>query len=604
MKCLYYILRVTNMILAIMLILVVIYVFLYKNLLVKLNLQFFKEIKQLKLPLTEIVTVCYLLFFGITSLVYDTKCNFNSRIYCGWMRDTIGRGFFHFYCAISLWTMKNKCFPYYDSSFAKMSLDYLGWLYCAFGGIEILCSPCFSREKMEELFYKPFHSNIDCYNKSGNEIVAQRIEPFFSYFKQSVDKFSDIYCETIEKFPMAKDKNQAQDEKEQTEIFKLNNSDITIDKSSSIDYEDKRHNIQDISNEIIMSQDKMVSQKLNLSLEKDESNLNSSIYEQKNAVLDNMNKLDNFKPRENFNNSQVDVSNNQSLEKAENFVNRPETIKEHNCVKDQDTCIDDTIEQNLSADDDQKNYYVRLINDLGLEKILEEAISNELIKPIENGITMNDSHIDENHKYKIIMKEKKINKINHHEIYHEITMKYTPEEFSTFQAFVGANDRKKYDDLNETKQVLYRIEINSIVYTFQRFTTKKVMIIKGKETVFVHAFKRLSEKTVMEVAVSYDDKKYPVTKNFDRMFIIKAYYLYSKLDNLKLFDEANQKTVEQECWKMNHYAFVDPKVKMPLKLIKKILSSFYKNWYTNIFGVMDEYLIRNEGDMRKIVEDY
>jgi len=182
-------------------------------------------------------------------------------------------------------------------------------------------------------------------------------------------------------------------------------------------------------------------------------------------------------------------------------------------------------------------------------------------------------------------------------------MKFTPTEWSTFLAFEDIDDRKKHDDQTASKEVLYYTKMNDIVYMFQRATTKKILMLRGKELVFANAWKRISDKFVVEISISYQDKHFPILKNLDRMYPLSNKLYFTKIDDANLSDIETTNETKKDCWKVNQYIFVDPKLKIPVKLLKKPMNSYYKHWYTNIFNTMDEYLVKYDGDMSKVIDD-
>ena len=61
--------------------------------------------KKQPLQLLEILSTGYLLLFSLLCLLYDTGINYGARKYFGCMRDSLGRGLFHIWCAVALWTI-------------------------------------------------------------------------------------------------------------------------------------------------------------------------------------------------------------------------------------------------------------------------------------------------------------------------------------------------------------------------------------------------------------------------------------------------------------------------------------------------------------------
>jgi len=87
------------------------------------------------------------------------------------------------------------------------------------------------------------------------------------------------------------------------------------------------------------------------------------------------------------------------------------------------------------------------------------------------------------------------------------------------------------------------------------------------------------------------------------MTILKGWIYYQKLD-LDSSDNSEAKIDEflgETGWKVKNYTFLDPQTRMPIKLIKSILKSYYDRWFQNNFVIMDEYLERLEGDIAKAI---
>jgi hypothetical protein len=196
-------------------------------------------------------------------------------------------------------------------------------------------------------------------------------------------------------------------------------------------------------------------------------------------------------------------------------------------------------------------------------------------------------------------KERKINKINHHEILQEWTMSFHPIDYSIFMATQPLTSRKKSDNQAALWDPLYYIRENGIDYTFIRNTTKKIFLLKGKEIVFLNACKKLDNGDFLEVYVSYDDREWPRCREWDRV-TVKGGVLYRKVDG------GYGGSVSQEDqwlgnsgWRVSNWSLVDPQTRMPLKLLKKPLANFYNGYFRNFFGELERELAGNGGDMKR-----
>jgi len=64
--------------------------------------------------------------------------------------------------------------------------------------------------------------------------------------------------------------------------------------------------------------------------------------------------------------------------------------------------------------------------------------------------------------------------------------------------------RKKYDSVSQM-DFIYYFEENGIVYYFNRFATKRILMFKGKEVLKAGAIKKFEDGSIMEVYKTYDE---------------------------------------------------------------------------------------------------
>jgi len=236
---------------------------------------------------------------------------------------------------------------------------------------------------------------------------------------------------------------------------------------------------------------------------------------------------------------------------------------------------------------EKRAYYENVVEDLKIGELFDDYIQNEITKPFEEGVVIAEDSYSSKFSYKVQIKECKHNKVNHHEIFQNWEMSHTPQQYNLFFNFEDCKDKQRGDTNLDSWDVLYHYMKDDVLYTFIRSTTKKIMFMKGREMVFVSAFKKLENGNYIEMYISYDDREFPVSKKLDRMTVVKGWLLYQKQEN--------------DTWKVNNYTFMDPKTKMPIKLVKKVIGGFFSNYFKNNFVIMDEYLKRFNGDMWQII---
>jgi len=151
--------------------------------------------------------------------------------------------------------------------------------------------------------------------------------------------------------------------------------------------------------------------------------------------------------------------------------------------------------------DEKTQYYTKIIEDLGVEQLFDDLIQNDTHKkPFEDPVFITEGkHSNEKHGYRVNMKELKIGKVPHHEIMQEWGMSHTPWQYSVFFAFENIKDRVRQDDQINLSDNLFYMTKNNIFYTFTRQTTKKILVMKGKELIYVNAYKQLENGDVAEI---------------------------------------------------------------------------------------------------------
>lgn len=174
--------------------------------------------------------------------------------------------------------------------------------------------------------------------------------------------------------------------------------------------------------------------------------------------------------------------------------------------------------------------------------------------------------------YKVTLTEHKIEGRPHHEITEEVLIENDPTDFMNFFFFCDLADRKKFDNQVETFEVIYILEHKGFQFQFMRQTTKKILMIKGRELVYVRVGKMLENGDWLYIIKSYDDKNFEKTKKHDRCFIPKSGILFEtcgksvdwKLSASTSLISLDKSYIENATLrKMTRYTFMDPATKIP-----------------------------------------
>merc|ERR1711874_553420 len=136
--------------------------------------------------------------------------------------------------------------------------------------------------------------------------------------------------------------------------------------------------------------------------------------------------------------------------------------------------------------------------------------------------------------------------------------------------------KKKYDNKMKSHDIIFCYEEQGTIFYFQRITTKKVLMSKGREIVLASAFAPMGEGKYIDVCKSYDESSFPLNDDFERLDFKKG---------ATLFEEANNQGIKT--YKANVYQFYNPKTNVKLKLCKSFLVNFWKNFFMNVFNEVE-----------------
>jgi hypothetical protein len=194
----------------------------------------------------------------------------------------------------------------------------------------------------------------------------------------------------------------------------------------------------------------------------------------------------------------------------------------------------------------------------------------------------------QNSQFEVRMKESiGSNGWRQHEAYHNFDLKFHPLDYLIGTLYLEASDRKKFDSTLESHEVFFHYEEDGILYYFHRLTTKKILMMKGKELVFATAVKKMPDGSYIEVNRSYSEGLRAPCETWERMELFCSTTLFTANEDV------------EGAWKSQHYQLIDPRTVVSLKVLKFFMGSYYKKYYKGIFTMLEE-IKEKEGESWKI----
>jgi hypothetical protein len=228
-----------------------------------------------------------------------------------------------------------------------------------------------------------------------------------------------------------------------------------------------------------------------------------------------------------------------------------------------------------------KNQFIKICSEEGpdLATITPEKAKTKSKKP--NTIHCHEVYDKENgHWFTFDAVEHQIEKQRIHDLSAEYTMGVTARDYIMFMNHMDDATRARTDSQIESFKLIKYFTHENIYYAFIRVLVRKIWIIKGKELLIVKAVKRLPTGEILEVMKSFYHENFPNDPARATMEIIKGGMLYETKDS------ENNGVVTHCKSKM----LMNPKVGIPIKLIKPFFVSYYRNNYKTLFGELGQYV--------------
>jgi hypothetical protein len=241
--------------------------------------------------------------------------------------------------------------------------------------------------------------------------------------------------------------------------------------------------------------------------------------------------------------------------------------------------------ETLTADQNLLSKYKNISSEIDLVGMLAtcekyftaEAKSNFEQKSLSLTKGEYDSKDKQNSQFDVRMKESVGNNgWMLHEAYHNFDLKFHPLDYLIGTLYLEASNRQKFDSSLQSHEVFFHYEEDGILYYFHRLTTKKILMMKGKELVFATAVKKMPDGSYIEVNRSYNEVNKVPCETWERMELFCSTTLFTANDEV------------EGAWKSQHYQFIDPRTGVSLNVLKLFMGSYYKKYYKGIFAMLEE----------------
>lgn len=223
---------------------------------------------------------------------------------------------------------------------------------------------------------------------------------------------------------------------------------------------------------------------------------------------------------------------------------------------------------------------------IGEAKLLEdqENIIEGAKKPLDDSIILNNVTYDKENdqKYKVTIKEHILNKVRYHEIFQQFQIKnVSPENYTFSHILMPYKDMVRFDDKSESHILLCHYEEDGVFYYVHRFVSKKNIFMHGKEIILASAFKKLDNGKYIDVMKSLDDPDFiEGANNLERVIIRTGSIQYEPYQH--------ETDTTNSYYNVHFYQYMDPGVKVGVKVIKIFLSGHFKRYQSRMFPVMSE----------------
>lgn len=149
------------------------------------------------------------------------------------------------------------------------------------------------------------------------------------------------------------------------------------------------------------------------------------------------------------------------------------------------------------------------------------------------------------------------------------TVDTTPEEIFYFNLLQDKSTRLEIDSSCEQFDLLAAVEIDGTLYILTYLKTAKFMIIKGKETFYIKAFRKVRDDDTttvwVEANTSVTHESVPELSNYKRVNIFASGLVYT-------YDKQSKTTF------IEGYSHILPQVSAGMLILKPVVGKYYKTY--------------------------
>lgn len=238
--------------------------------------------------------------------------------------------------------------------------------------------------------------------------------------------------------------------------------------------------------------------------------------------------------------------------------------------------------------------YQKIRDKINLDDLFDE-VKRCMEAPINNLIKVTEGIKDKKNdlKYSIEMAEYVDNYgYTNHITKSNFQISIEPLNYIYANLMMSIDLRKKYDSVSQM-DFIYYFEENGIVYYFNRFATKRILMFKGKEVLKAGAIKKFEDGSIMEVYKSYDEPKFRDNGTYDRMNMKTCGNLYTPYEK-----------DGQTFWDVKNYQDMVSASPIRLKIVKSIIGSYFKKIFTNETEHLQKFLSEEKHLWQPILDNF
>lgn len=219
---------------------------------------------------------------------------------------------------------------------------------------------------------------------------------------------------------------------------------------------------------------------------------------------------------------------------------------------------------------EEEDELIRIIKESKIEDLLEEAEKNFDDKFLGNPDIVKISK--ENDQMDVRFQVGDAGKEKFHKIISSYSASFDPKWFFLRNCCLSEQQRVETNTNLESYKIVERRKIGDIYYLLSHTTFKKIMLVTKKESVCLKAGKVKPNGDVIEINISVNHKKIPISAEVDRIHVIENPVFFKKTETGLL---------------TRAYNHVLPKTSVGFLIMKPLINSGYNKTLQSILKIME-----------------